>query len=258
MYFKDTIFAKNQKWSNRKRSTSQLGDITLDTCIKFEHYLIKTAGEEAFYSYSILYPCFKIQKFDNNSKIVWSSKKAQARRVISYLMPEWKFKNFPIKTVGKPFTVTIYYSIIPKFRQKLENNLIVKTSMSSDMVPGDTKSNWQKWLKITQMIHKTNNKVRDHNDNFWKKSRHKIKSHNSKTAWRIGMRILVPLFLRSDPCKVPEITISCKVQEILINPVFNQFSRKFQDYQRVPCIILLCIMKAVGSSGGVQMVGYVL
>ena len=67
-------------------------------------------------------------------------------------------------------------------------------------------------------------------------------------------QILVPLFLRSDPCKVPEITISCKVQEILINPVFNQFSRKFQDYQRVPCIILLCIMKAVGSSGGVQMV----
>ena len=68
-------------------------------------------------------------------------------------MPEWNFKNFPIKTVGQEafygYYILFHYF---KIRRKFENNLIVKTSMSSDMDPGDTESNWQKWLKITQMI----------------------------------------------------------------------------------------------------------
>ena len=47
--------------------------------MQFENYLIKTVGEEAFYSYYILYHFFKIskirQKFKNSSIV----KKAQAR-----------------------------------------------------------------------------------------------------------------------------------------------------------------------------------
>ena len=42
-----------------------------------------------------------------------------------------KFQNYPIKTVGKMhFTVTIYYTIISKIRQKYKNNPIVKKSTS--------------------------------------------------------------------------------------------------------------------------------
>ena len=39
-------------------------------------------------------------------------------------------------------------------------------------------------------------------------------------------QILVPLFLRSDPCKVPEITISCKVPR---NPNKSSFQPIFTD-----------------------------
>ena len=64
-----------------------MNNIILDACVKFENYPIKTVGEDAFYSYHILYHYFKISKIAKNSKIVRSSKKAQARLVISYLMP---------------------------------------------------------------------------------------------------------------------------------------------------------------------------
>ena len=42
-----------------KRSTSQVSDIILDACMQFENYPITTVGEEAFYSYYILYHYFK-------------------------------------------------------------------------------------------------------------------------------------------------------------------------------------------------------
>ena len=87
MYFTDTmhytIISKFQKFKNNlivKISTSQLSDITLDACIKFKNYPIKTVGEDAFYSYYILYHYFKISKIRQkfkNSPIV--KKKAQAR-----------------------------------------------------------------------------------------------------------------------------------------------------------------------------------
>ena len=62
-----------------KKSTTQVSDIILNTCMQCENYQIKTVGEEAFYSYYILYHYFKISKIRKNSKIVRSSKKAQPR-----------------------------------------------------------------------------------------------------------------------------------------------------------------------------------
>ena len=61
-YFK--ISKIRQKLKNGpivKKSTSQVSDIILDACIKFESYPIKSVGEEAFYSYYI-YHYFKISK----------------------------------------------------------------------------------------------------------------------------------------------------------------------------------------------------
>ena len=37
-----------------KKRTSQVSDIILDACMKFQNYPIKTVGEDAFYSYYIL------------------------------------------------------------------------------------------------------------------------------------------------------------------------------------------------------------
>ena len=67
------IISKNskirQKYKNNpivKRITSQVSDIILDVWMKFENYLIKTVGEDAFYSYYILYHIFK--NFKNSPK----------------------------------------------------------------------------------------------------------------------------------------------------------------------------------------------
>ena len=47
--------AKNTKMVRSvKNSTSQVSDIILDTCMKFQNYPIKTVGGDAFYSYYIL------------------------------------------------------------------------------------------------------------------------------------------------------------------------------------------------------------
>ena len=72
-----TIISKFQKFAKNSKknlivkiSTSQLVDIILDACMKFENYPIKTVGLDAFYSYYILYHYFKIskirQKFKND------------------------------------------------------------------------------------------------------------------------------------------------------------------------------------------------
>ena len=37
-----------------KKRTSQVSDIILDACMKFQNYPIKTVGGDAFYSYYIL------------------------------------------------------------------------------------------------------------------------------------------------------------------------------------------------------------
>ena len=63
-----------------KKSTSQVSDIILDACMKFQNYPIKTVGGDAFYRYYILYHYFKIsKKSPKNSKMVRSSEKAHAR-----------------------------------------------------------------------------------------------------------------------------------------------------------------------------------
>ena len=58
-----TIISKiRQKFKNSpivKKSTTQVSDIILDACMQYENYPIKTVGEEAFYSYYILYHYFK-------------------------------------------------------------------------------------------------------------------------------------------------------------------------------------------------------
>ena len=46
--------AKNSKIvRSSKKSTSQVSDIMLDACMKFQNYPIKTVGGDAFYSYYI-------------------------------------------------------------------------------------------------------------------------------------------------------------------------------------------------------------
>ena len=51
----------------------------LDTCMQYENYPIKIVGEEAFYSYYILYHYFKISKIRQKFKNCSIVKKAQAR-----------------------------------------------------------------------------------------------------------------------------------------------------------------------------------
>ena len=63
--FKNSL--KNQKWSDRQKSTSQVADIILHACMNFENYPMKTVVEDTFYSYYILYHYFKISK--NSPKI---------------------------------------------------------------------------------------------------------------------------------------------------------------------------------------------
>ena len=106
-YFKiSKIRQKFKKYVIVKISTSQLGDIILDVCMKFKNYPIKTVGVDAFYSYYILYHYFKFskirQKFQNNL-IIKISTSQLADIILDACM---KFKNYPIKTVG----VDAFYS----------------------------------------------------------------------------------------------------------------------------------------------------
>ena len=61
-----------------------MSGLILDASMKFENYPIKTVGEDAFYSYHISNHYLKISKNSPKiQKIVRSSKKAQARLLIS-------------------------------------------------------------------------------------------------------------------------------------------------------------------------------
>ena len=76
----------------------------------------------------------KFQKFAENSKIVRSSIKAQARLLIIIFDVFMKFENYPMKTVlGDAFYsyyILYHYFKISKIRQKIKNRLIVKKSTS--------------------------------------------------------------------------------------------------------------------------------
>ena len=77
-----------------------MSNIILDAFVEFENYLIKTVGEDAFYSYYILYHYFKIskirQKFKNNP-IVKKSTSQVSDIVLNACI---KFESYPTKTVG--------------------------------------------------------------------------------------------------------------------------------------------------------------
>ena len=83
-----------------KKSTSQVSDIILDACMKFQNYPMTTVGGDAFYSYYILYHYFKIsknrQKFKNSSMV----KKGTSQVSDIILDACMKFQNYPMKTVG--------------------------------------------------------------------------------------------------------------------------------------------------------------
>ena len=105
--------------------------------MQFENYPIKTVGEEAFYSYYILYHYFKIskirQKFKNNSIV----KKSTSQIILDACI---KFESYPIKSVGEEafysYYILYHYFKISKIRQKFKNNPIVKksTSQVSDII----------------------------------------------------------------------------------------------------------------------------
>ena len=134
-------FAKNSKIvRSSKKSTSQVSDIILDACMKFENYLIKTVGEDAFYSYYISYHYFKISKIRQkfkNSPIVKKSTSQVSDIILDACM---KFKNYLIKTVGEDafysYYISYHYFKISKIRQKFKNCPIVKksTSQVSDII----------------------------------------------------------------------------------------------------------------------------
>ena len=85
-----------------------MSDIILDTCMQYENYPIKIAGEEAFYSYYILYHYFKISKIRQkfkNSPIVKKSTTQVSDIILDVCM---QFENYPINTVGEEAFYSYY------------------------------------------------------------------------------------------------------------------------------------------------------
>ena len=127
-YFK---ISKIQKYSDRQKSTNQVSDIMLDACVQCENYQIKTVGEEAFYSYYILYHYFKISKIRQkfkNSPIVKKSTTQVSDIILDTCM---QYEKYLIKTVGGEafYNYILYdYFKISKIRQKFKNSPIIKKS----------------------------------------------------------------------------------------------------------------------------------
>ena len=99
-YFK--ISKIRQKFKNSpiaKKSTTQVSDIILDACMQYENYPTKTVGEEAFYSYYILYHYFKISKIRQKFKNSPIAKKSTTQ-VSDIILVCINFESYPTKTVG--------------------------------------------------------------------------------------------------------------------------------------------------------------
>ena len=116
-YFK--ISKNRQKFKTTlmvQKSTSQVSDIILYACMKFQNYPIKTVGRDAFYSYYIFYHYFKIKKKNRkkfkNSLIVKKSTSQVSDIILDACM---KFHNYPIKTVGGGAFYS-YYILYPYFK----------------------------------------------------------------------------------------------------------------------------------------------
>ena len=130
-YFK--ISKIRQKFLNNpivKKSTTQVSDIILDTCMQYENYPIKTVGEEAFYSYYILYHYFKISKIPQKFKNCSIVKKSISQVSDIMLDACMQFENYPMKIVGEEafynYYILYHYFKISKIRQKFKNTPIVK------------------------------------------------------------------------------------------------------------------------------------
>ena len=61
--------------------------------MEFENYPRITVGEDAFFSYYMLYHYFKVSKIRRKFKISPIVKKAQAKLLISYMMPVGNLKT---------------------------------------------------------------------------------------------------------------------------------------------------------------------
>ena len=130
--------------------------------MQYENYPIKTIGEEAFYSYYMLYHYFKISKIHQkfkNSSIVKKSTSQVSNIILDACM---QFENYPIKTVGVEafYSYILYhYFKISKIRQKLKNSPIVKkrTTQVSNIIL-DACINFESYLIKTV-----------EGDRFWKK-----------------------------------------------------------------------------------------
>ena len=106
-----------------------MNNIILDACVEFENYPIKTVGEDAFYSYHILYHYFKILKIRQkfiNSPIVKKSTSQVSNIILDACV---EFENYPFKTVGEgafySYYILYHYFKISRIRQKFK---IVRSS----------------------------------------------------------------------------------------------------------------------------------
>ena len=109
-----------------------MSDIILDACMQYENYPIKTVGEEAFYSYYILYNYFKISKILQKFKTSPIVKKSTTQVSDIILDACMQYENYPIKTVGEEafysYYILYHYFKISKIRQKFKNSPIVQNS----------------------------------------------------------------------------------------------------------------------------------
>ena len=113
-----TIISKFQKFKNSpivKKSKSQVADIIHDASMEFENYPRITVGEDAFFSYYMLYHYFKIskirQKF-NNIPIVKKSTSKVADIIHDASM---EFENYPRITIGEDAFFS-YYMLYQYFK----------------------------------------------------------------------------------------------------------------------------------------------
>ena len=131
-YFKNSkIRQKFKHCPIVEKSTSQVADIIHDVSMEFENYPRITVGEDAFYSYYILYHYFKISKFAKNSKIIRTSKKHKPGcwYHIWCQYGIWKlWKNNCRRRCIFSYYMLYHYFKISKIGQKFKNCPIVKKS----------------------------------------------------------------------------------------------------------------------------------
>ena len=109
-----------------------MSNVILDACMQYENYPIKTVGEEAFYSYYILYDYFKTSKIRQKIKNSPIVKKSTSQVSVIILNACMQNISYLIETVGEEafysYYILYHYFNISKIRQKFKNSPIVKKS----------------------------------------------------------------------------------------------------------------------------------